>query len=415
MLYRSALLAVAAACLVACGSDSGPSSNSSATGGTAGSGGSAGSGAVGGGGGTSNLCPANQERVNGECVDPCAASEDRAADGSCISAVDRYQPAERVDFDNVMFFGEEELQELELPEPPKSGFRIIAPPRTLMPGDEDIICVSWPYPQLTNEYVYAARLYTTGGLHHSNVYGMTHHSSGPSDYPKCAPGQSDPFSKFSQLTQGIIPDVLFANSTQIIGQESIVFPPGMAYKVHTEGREIATNLHYLNASAEPIRFELAYDFYTMPKDELVEELAPYYFDNFGFEVPPQSEMDVSTTCNLHGGNIVTMMQHSHERTRRFTVDLLDVFGGEEQIYETVGYDSETDIRIFDEPISLENQAAIRHTCHIENDLDEPIDYGIGTDEMCTLFGYLYPRENAAVGIVQEGSTGCLSVRIEPQE
>ena len=101
-------------------------------------------------------------------------------DGRCVESWRRYDPPARVDFNNVVVYGEMPT-ELSLPEPPKSGFRLIVQPQNLGPGEEKSTCFAWAYPQLRNRYVYAARLYTTGGLHHSNMFGMVHNPTlGPS-------------------------------------------------------------------------------------------------------------------------------------------------------------------------------------------------------------------------------------------
>src|SRR5262245_59292222 len=89
-------------------------------------------------------------------------------EGSCIDPVRRYEPAAPLDKNNVVAYGDA-LTQLDLPDPPKSGFRIVAPPRTLAPGEEVEFCLSWPIPDLENDVVHTARLYTTKGLHHSNV------------------------------------------------------------------------------------------------------------------------------------------------------------------------------------------------------------------------------------------------------
>ena len=67
--------------------------------------------------------------------------------------------------------------------------------------------------------------------------------------------------------------------------------------------------------------------------------------------------------------------------------------------------------MFDQPIDLANARQIRHTCTVQNDLAAPINYGIGTDEMCTLFGYLYPPSAQSLGIVQNANGECSAVNI----
>jgi hypothetical protein len=363
-----------------------------------GAGGAAGAAGFGGVSGGSGGCPSGQDRV----------------DGRCVESWRRYEPSVRVDFNNVVVYGEMPTQ-LSLPDPPKSGFRLIVPPQDMGPGEEKSMCIAWAYPSaLRHKHVYSARLYTTGGLHHSNMFGMVHHPMlGPSPYPACNPGQSDLFSHVGEIAQGIIPDVLFANSTQVVGGEQLVFAPGMGFKLTTDGREVATSIHFLNPSNERKRVEIVYDFYTMPPEKVVNDLVPYYYDNFAFEIAANTTADITTTCNLFGaGNIVSLMPHTHERAKQFTVDLLMNDGSEQRIYTGGSFDLESDIEVFAQPIDLTNARQIRHTCTVQNDLGAPIRYGNGTNEMCTLFGYMYPPSAQSLGIVQQNANGaCAAANI----
>src|SRR4051812_13872672 len=69
--------------------------------------------------------------------------------GACVEPARRYEPGKAIDQDNVVAYGDS-LTELKLPPPPKSGFRIIAPPRIMAPGAEDDFCLSWPFPAIKN-------------------------------------------------------------------------------------------------------------------------------------------------------------------------------------------------------------------------------------------------------------------------
>jgi hypothetical protein len=54
---------------------------------------------------------------------------------------------------------------------------------------------------------------------------------------------------------------------------------------------------------------------------------------------------------------------------------------------------------------------IRHECTVVNELDQELVYGIGVNEMCTLFGYLYPPQAQQLGIILNGGTECISLHI----
>jgi len=329
--------------------------------------------------------------------------------GRCVEPLRRYEPEERVDFDNVVSYRAGETR-LDLPDPPKSGFRLIVPPRVLAPLAEIEGCHAWAYPEIQHRNVYAARVYTNGGLHHSNMFGVPLSSAGPSPYPACNPGQAGLEGQSANLIAGDILDVLFANSTQIDGGEQIVFPEGMAFQIKTEEREVTTTIHWFNVTGESLRSEVVYDFFTMPDDEVTTEIVPFAFENLEFEVAAGSTQDISTTCDLaSAGNVVSIMPHTHERAISFDVELVREDGSTESFFHDGDFDTESDITVFEEAISLEGFSRIRHTCTVENELDRPIVWGIGDNEMCTLFGYLYPPSAQQLGYVARGATDCFTL------
>lgn len=320
--------------------------------------------------------------------------------GKCVDPLRRYEPADAVDTDNVVSYSTTPLT-LKLPPPPKSGFRLVVPPRHLEPGDEVEACQAWAFPAIKNRNVYAARVYTTGALHHSNMFGVPlSPDKGPSPYPDCNPGQDSVQGQVGNMLQGNIMDVLFANSTQIDGGEQIVFPKGMAFKITTEGREVTTTIHWLNVDADPKESEVVYDFFTMSDADLEQEIAPFVYENEAFSIAPHTTGQIATTCDLlHQGNIVSIMPHTHKRATAFDVDLVRADGTTESVFHDGSFDTSSDIKVFDQPISMDGFTKIHHACTVNNDLSDPIVWGIGNNEMCTLFGYLYPPGAQQLGFV----------------
>ena len=321
----------------------------------------------------------------------CAAGEE-LFHGACGDPATRYEPAQRLDSDNVTAFGDA-LTRLQLPEPPRSGFRIIAPPRSMKPGEEVDFCLAWPFPRFQNHVVYAGRLYTTKGLHHSNLISKPVDASvGPNPYPGCHPGASDPFSQLP----AVIPEVLFANSTQVSGEETLAFPPGKGYPVDPS-RELVTRMHLLNPTAETQLVEVAYDFFTMPAAFLVDEVAPFLLQVDDFDVPPHSTGVVGSTCPVFGGNVVEMMPHTHKLATRFTVDLLDLQGKPNRVIDNGAFDSQSHIQIYQPGIDLSNTASMKFECTFANTTNHNVVYGLGQNEMCILFGYIHPVKNQFIG------------------
>jgi hypothetical protein len=277
----------------------------------------------------------------------------------------------------------------------------------MQPGEEDNFCLSWPYPAIQNRIIYAARLYTTPGLHHSNVIAKPQNPEyGPNPYPDCHPGANDPFGDLP----AIIPDVLFANSTQVVDRETLAFPPGQGFIVDTS-REIATSIHYLNATTEPQHIEVVYDFFTMPEAKLEHELAAFAMSINDFLIPPHATETVGAECRVFGGEIVSLMPHTHQFAERFSVDLLPAAGGEEAIYNEDGFDLESDISVYQPSISTELGDHVRFQCTFNNTTDHDIVYGIGENEMCVLFGFIYPPDMQLVGYSENEGEPCQSFQI----
>lgn len=339
---------------------------------------------------------------------PDAGGGDDAAAGEDAGPSDptlRYQPAEPVDADNVVDFGET-LEVLDLPPPPTSGFRIVVPPRELEPGDEVTTCVSWPMPDVTNRIVYAARLYTTPGLHHSNVIAKPEDpDTGPQPYPRCNTDAADPFAR---IGEGVIPDVLFANSTQVEGAETLAFPAGHGFHIDVED-EIVTGLHLLNPTGETERAEIVYDFFTMPEEELTDEVTPFVMEVQHFLVNIGETAQVGGTCDVYGGDIVTLMPHTHRYAVDFTVQT--VAGGEvvDEIYRGGGYDLDSDIQLYEPALSLDGIDQLRFHCTYRNTSDHSLVRGVGDQEMCVLFGYLTPPSAQFVGQLPSSDGACLSL------
>jgi hypothetical protein len=306
----------------------------------------------------------------------------------------------------VVAFGDP-LTQLALPEPPKSGFRLVAAPRLMQPGEEIDVCLSWPIPDVARNVVYSARLYTTSGLHHSNVVAKPiDKEMGPNPYPGCNPGAGDPF---SQIGEGI-PDVLFANSTQVVGEETLTFPIGMGYPLDVS-REVSSDFHLLNAGGEAEVVEVVYDFFTMADGDLEMEVAPFLMQVNDFLIPPHTTKTIGSTCTVFGGHIITMMPHTHKMAQSFTVDLLPNAGGEKRVLDDGAFDLESDIHTYDPPIDLTDIDKARFECIFDNNTDHDVVYGIGENEMCILFGYIYPREKQMVGYAESEDQPCTAIQL----
>ncbi len=375
------------------------------------------------------------EGKRGPGTSPCGSGTIEEG-GECVLDPYRHEPDQQLDTDNVMYFGTDELELLSLPPPPKSGFRIIMEPQYVESGLDEYRCQAWPVPDLANEWVYTAQLYTTPGLHHANLYGLEQSPEGPQPYPGCR-GRADGqiFGQISTIIAGgdttnlYAPDVLFANSTQVVDTERYALPEGYAYRVFP-GREVMTDVHLQNTAPETIRVEGAWDFFTMPADQVTNEAAMFVSVWLDFLIPPRAEKTLSVECAWDGGNVAAIMPHTHQWATGFDVEfgtselypdglmagqpIPGTFQSKVHPYARTGTGlADSDIEVYDPVVDTDGMNAVRFQCHYENTTDNDMCNGFAGHEMCFLFGYVSPPTVQRVGLIPTEGAPCIS--LDPDE
>ena len=127
----------------------------------------------------------------------------------------------------------------------------------------------------------------------------------------------------------------------------------------------------------------------MPEADLVHEVAAFTLGVNEFLVPPRSIGEVGTDCQVFAGEIVSMMPHTHKLARNFTVDL-DRDGKEERVLESGPYGLGSDIHVYAPQTTLKRVSSLRFECTFNTTTNHDVVYGIGENEMCILFGSIYP-------------------------
>ena len=351
--------------------------------------------------------------------DECAEGEILTAWGECLPWAHRYEPELQQDADNVIYYAGTELTELtDLNPPPRSGFRLISDPYVLGPFEQAFFCQSWQLPELDNRYIYTAELRVSQGLHHANMFAIPPQEGydEPQPSPGCHPGAAGHIGTgISNVLQGELldpadfPEVLFANSTQIAGGESLEFPDGVAF--HISNNEVVLDTHYYNTSDQPITIELVYDFYTMPEELVTHPVVPNVYLFLDFLIDANVQHDLVADCPWYGGEVSAIMPHMHEWGVGYDVKFKD---DQDNVvsnpYSLAGFNlPESDIQIYEDLISETAGASkVQFTCTINNTNDHPMCMGTGENEMCFLFAYTYPPQSQAFGIIPTDGADCVA-------
>jgi hypothetical protein len=299
-------------------------------------------------------------------------------------------------------------------EPPAhvvGGFSIELPETVLEPGDEKFPC--WVFPlELTGPslIVGGGKMTTTAGMHHGNV--TTRPITGEGIRPCEGGGNGEFGGEATDILAGGA--VLFGSSTQVTGEEWQSFPDGMGFPI-AEGYEIVARMHYLNTTAETLTVAPTYEWFTIDESTVEKVLGPFAWVLTGWEIPPLSKHTVTGTCaNLPGPmQVVNAMPHMHALGTEFFGEYI---GGEldgTRWLDSKGYDPDGGvITQYTPAIDLGQGEGFTFGCTWENTYDKAIGEGVGDDEMCILFGYGYPYENAYSGQATDNG-GCVLIAPPP--
>ena len=299
-------------------------------------------------------------------------------------------------------------------EPPANvvgGFGISLPPTTMAPGEESFPC--WVFPlelDGPSHIVGGGKLVASPGLHHGNV--TTRPVTGQGLRP-CEEGESAELGgEASDILAGGA--VLFGSSTQIVGEEWQSFPEGMGFPI-ADDYEIVARMHYLNTTGETLEVAPSYEWFTVDEATVERVLGPFAWVLTGWEIPPLSTHTATGHCNNLPGpmQVVNAMPHMHALGTEFFGTYV---GGEldgDRWLDSVGYDPEDGvITQYTPAIDLGQGEGFTFGCTWKNTFDKAIGEGVGDDEMCILFGYAYPYDNAYSGQATPGG-GCVLIAPPP--
>jgi hypothetical protein len=291
------------------------------------------------------------------------------------------------------------------------GFKIELPKETLQPGEETFPCYIFPIKlEGPSRIVGAGKLTPTVGMHHGNI--TTRPKTGDG-FRKCNPEDNKGFGgEAADITKG--GSVLFGSSTQVIHEEWQSFPDGMGYPVNKDF-EIVARMHYLNASSKPLEVAPKYEWFTIDESKLAKLLGPFAWSLSGYTIPPLSEHTAASDCGLAKEmNIVTAMPHMHKLGVGFFAEHVGGPLDGARFLDSKGYDPDAGVVVqYDPATKLEGGNRVRFGCKWKNTFNKNIVDGTGDNEMCILFGYAWPYEQAYSAKAAPGESTCVMVAPPP--
>lgn len=294
-----------------------------------------------------------------------------------------------------------------LGEPPAytvGGFTVSIPATQLAPGQERQPC--WIVPLAVtgpSRIVGGAVLRTTPGLHHGNI--TTRPKTGDGVRP-CPAGSGN---EGTDIINGGM--VLFASSTQKVGDEWYRFPDGHGYRVN-DTYEVVARMHYVNPTDQMITVAPTYEWFTIDEAQLVHELGPFVWMYDNFEIAPRAALTVTAECYLpndHPTHILTALPHMHKLGRALTATYIGGTFAGETFLDSTGYNPDEGVLVQYEPaVDLTDAEGLTFSCSWQNTFDKVITDGVGDNEMCMVFGYAWPFDKAYSAIAAPGNCQMLA-------
>jgi hypothetical protein len=173
----------------------------------------------------------------------------------------------------------------------------------------------------------------------------------------------------------------------------------MGFRV-PEDQEVIFQVHYLNATGKALRVAPRYEWYAIEESSVTQELGPFAWRAANFEIPAKSEYTFTGGCSFPAPmRVVHVLPHMHKLGAAFRAEYMGGARDGEYFLRSTGYDPESGVMVSYEPaIDLSQGEGARFSCTWRNTLDKTIVEGLGENEMCILFGYAYPPENAFTAV-----------------
>ena len=270
-------------------------------------------------------------------------------------------------------------------------------PVTVQPGEEDTRCVTLP---LGNDIpVKINQIHNTLGAtsHHFIVYRVAEGEINTTPEP-CLP-----FVDTLDPTAGA-PLMITQRPDEVL-----TLPEGVGFSL-PENQLIRLEMHYVNATNQPIEAQATAELHAMADADFRDEADFLFIGNPDIELPSQPGVQslgptfFPVPSSLDGVNVFAITGHTH----KLGVDVeVEVAAGPDapgtMVYQPAAFDwAEPETIFHDPPFQIPPDGGFRFTCDWVNETGEWVGFGEATtDEMCFFWAYYYPSRGSKVCVHSE--------------
>ena len=274
-------------------------------------------------------------------------------------------------------------------DPPPDGEGVqLAMTTTLEAGVEAEHCM---FMQVSEEEMWVTRdeARFDAGSHHVLVYETDYDAIPTETEDGTQVDTSGVFDCSTGATNGWRVTKLIAGSQNAAGDSMISFPAGVAMPVRA-GAVVLMNVHYINASDQPIEPEARVNLYTVPEADVETEGDLLFLYNPLIRVPQKGSARAHWRCPVHEDiTIANVQSHMHARGVGYAAKLA---GEEQSFYENDRW-ADVDVKAFEPGLRVPAGASLEYYCDYQSSEDRTVYQGPrSTDEMCMLIGSYYPAD-----------------------
>jgi hypothetical protein len=261
-------------------------------------------------------------------------------------------------------------------------------PITAAPGEEGVKCVVLRMGNLNPAKIHQIHNVLGNVSHHYIVYKTPETEERPEPYD-CESLQNliDPANGLPlMITQKY--------------EETLTLPAGVAFEFEAD-QMLRLELHYLNASDQPLEVKVTSTFTPMPSAEM-EYAADFLFvGNPDIEILPGQSATLETYIpalpDFHGASFFGFTGHQHQWGTNVQVAVAESEQGPNiPVYELPNFNwDEPETVYHDPPVVMPAGGGFRFTCEWQNQGTTTAHFGENVDdEMCFFWTYYYPARYA---------------------
>jgi hypothetical protein len=261
---------------------------------------------------------------------------------------------------------------------------------TIPPATEVEQCQFFRLPEAIN--VNRDEVTFTSGSHHVLLYLTPYESIPQQNDAGEAVDTSKPFDCSAGVRSGWTVSNLIAGSQNATGESIVSFPPDVGMKVPA-GAVVMLNVHYINASAQPVNPEVKLTLHGIPDSALKHEGGLLFWYNPFIRIEPMASGYAQMSCPIAADiTLGNAQSHMHARGVGYVAERVAADGAREALYENTEWEGVT-VKAWEGGQPIAGGSRIDFRCEYQNATSSTIWQGPRTtDEMCMFISSYWPAQ-----------------------